>query len=100
MAPKALGRIEAFLQEHPPATQGLFDKRTYVDLLMYDALHWLLELDPKALDGFTRIRTVYEAIGEDSRIQEFYASQRHFPLPDDAYVRHVQWVLGRRPEPR
>ena len=99
LAPTCLKRVESWLEEHPPAGEGIFAERCYVDLFLYDALTWLLELDPHALEEHSRLRRVYEHIGRDPKVQSFYASPRHFPPPNEAYVTHVQWVLGRRPAP-
>ena len=99
LAPKCVRRIELWLATNPGTEHGFFAERSYVDLFAYDALTWLLELDPDALEGHDRLAGVYRAIGEDAKIRSFYASDRHFPPPDQAYVDHVQWVLGRRPAP-
>lgn len=86
----------AWLSRHANLEAGFAvgRRRTYADLALVDTMRWILEHEPRALEAFPALARLRAAIDDDPRVARFYASDRHYPPPDRAYVEMMKKAMG------
>jgi len=91
--PRFLPYFENLLQNNGKNGHLVGTKLTFVDVVLFETLQWLVEVIPYGLDAYPATKHLWQTIGALDSIKSFLSSPYRKLIPDDAYLKQVREIF-------